>query len=579
MLRLRPSLHALKASTTRRRLLHSTTIHARKLHFGDENFVSMCDWYCEGKSISLSEQQLVDCAGDFDNFGCKGGLPSQAYEYIKYNGGLDSEEAYPYIVVKGILVPDELQIPSESNPSEEVSSADDGGENPTVGKRANGTMMTMSAEDITLRAQDNDKPKGNNVAGPSFVNMVEHKTPPVGLKRSSQRNRTLIEAARTMLVDSKLPTTFWAEAFNTACYVLNRVLVIKPHNKTPYELICGRTPLIDFMKPFGCPVTILNIKYHLGKFDGKADEGFFVRYSIVSKAMRIFNKRTRIVEETLNIIFLENTPNVTRNGPDWLFDVDSLTISINYVPVVAGNQTNDPKVSKEDAEEKPTEMEENGALDKDGKDDQATRSEFERLLQQEKQTVHPNNTNSINTASTPVSAARPSFTNDDPSSPVNAAEASNPFKNAFTLPPVSNVTLIDDTGIFGNAYDDEDVGAEADLNNLEITMNVRHIPTTRIDKDHPKEHIIRDFNSAIQTRRMTKISAEHAMARTNSTTLTAKLPILNPGDYDLWLMRIEQYFLMTDYSLWEVIKNGNKVLKRTVGETEQEYEPTTAEEK
>ncbi|GJW54858.1 ribonuclease H-like domain-containing protein [Tanacetum coccineum] len=68
-------------------------------------------------------------------------------------------------------------------------------------------------------------------------------------------------------------------------------------------------------------------------------------------------------------------------------------------------------------------------------------------------------------------------------------------------------------------------------------------------------------------------------AGTNSTTLTAKLPILNPGDYDLWLMRIEQYFLMTDYSLWEVIKNGNKVLKRTVGETEQEYEPTTVEEK
>ncbi|GKA28501.1 hypothetical protein Tco_0714746 [Tanacetum coccineum] len=113
--------------------------------------------------------------------------------------------------------------------------------------------------------------------------------------------------------------------------------------------------------------------------------------------MRVFNKRTRIVEETLNIRFLENTPNVTRNGPDWLFDVDSLTISMNYVPVVAGNQTNgiagtrdnivtgqaekktepeqkyilipiyttnplisqDPKVSKEDAEEKPTEMDEN----------------------------------------------------------------------------------------------------------------------------------------------------------------------------------------------------------------------------
>ncbi|GJZ84767.1 ribonuclease H-like domain-containing protein [Tanacetum coccineum] len=68
-------------------------------------------------------------------------------------------------------------------------------------------------------------------------------------------------------------------------------------------------------------------------------------------------------------------------------------------------------------------------------------------------------------------------------------------------------------------------------------------------------------------------------AGTTSTTLTTRLPILNPVEYDLSLMRIEQYFLMTDYSLWEVILNGNKVLKRTVGETEQEYEPTTAEEK
>ncbi|GJV10320.1 hypothetical protein Tco_1351861 [Tanacetum coccineum] len=68
-------------------------------------------------------------------------------------------------------------------------------------------------------------------------------------------------------------------------------------------------------------------------------------------------------------------------------------------------------------------------------------------------------------------------------------------------------------------------------------------------------------------------------AGTTTTNLTARLPILNPVDYDLWLMRIEQYFLMTDYSLWEVIKNGNKVLKITVGTVEQEYEPTTAEEK
>ncbi|GJW02946.1 putative ribonuclease H-like domain-containing protein, partial [Tanacetum coccineum] len=274
---------------------------------------------------------------------------------------------------------------------------------------------------------------------------------------AKRKNRTLIEAARTMLVDSKLPTTFWAEVVNTACYVLNKVLVIKPYNKTPYELIHERTPLIDFMKPFGYPVTILNTRDHLGKFDGKAEGGFFVGYYMVSKAMRVFNKRTKILKETLNIRFLENAPNVIGNGPDWLFDVDSLTKSMNYVPVVAGNQTNgivgkrdnivasqakketepeqeyilipiyttdplisqDPKVSEEDAEENPIEMDESGASDKDGGDEQATRSEFERLLQQEQQTKYPNSTNSINTISTPVSAAGPSFTNDDPSSPVN----------------------------------------------------------------------------------------------------------------------------------------------------------------
>ncbi|GJU96033.1 ribonuclease H-like domain-containing protein [Tanacetum coccineum] len=267
---------------------------------------------------------------------------------------------------------------------------------------------------------------------------------------AERKNRTLIEAERTMLVNSKLPTTFWVEAVNTACYVLNRVLVIKPNSKTPYKLIHGRTPLIDFMKPFACPVTILNTKDHQGKFDGKADEGFFVTYSMVSEAMRVFNNRTGIVEETLNIIFLENAPNVTRNGPDWLFDVDSLSKSMNYVPVVAGNQTNgiagtrdnivagQAKKKTEPEQEyilipicttdplifRPIEVDESKASDKDGKDEQDSRSEFERLLQQEKQTEHPNSTNSINTVSTPVSTAEPSSTNDAPSSPVNAAKTS-----------------------------------------------------------------------------------------------------------------------------------------------------------
>ncbi|GJY53581.1 ribonuclease H-like domain-containing protein [Tanacetum coccineum] len=112
-----------------------------------------------------------------------------------------------------------------------------------------------------------------------------------------RRNRTLIKASRTMLVDSMLPTTFWAEAVNTACYVQNRVLVVKPHNKTPYELFRGRTHALSFMRPFRCHVTILNTLDYLGKFDGKLDEGFFVGYSLNSKAFRVIQARDRSSED------------------------------------------------------------------------------------------------------------------------------------------------------------------------------------------------------------------------------------------------------------------------------------------
>ncbi|GJX28019.1 putative ribonuclease H-like domain-containing protein [Tanacetum coccineum] len=162
---------------------------------------------------------------------------------------------------------------------------------------------------------------------------------------AERRNRTLIEAARTMLADSKLPTTFWAEAVSTACYVQNRILVVKPHNKTPYELFRGFKPALSFMKPFGCHVTILNTLDSLGKFDGKSDEGFFVGYSLSSKAFRVYNTRTRRVEENLHIGFLENKPMIEGNGPKWLFDIDSLTQSMNYVPVTAYTISNESVVT------------------------------------------------------------------------------------------------------------------------------------------------------------------------------------------------------------------------------------------
>nr|GEZ05162.1 retrovirus-related Pol polyprotein from transposon TNT 1-94 [Tanacetum cinerariifolium] len=115
---------------------------------------------------------------------------------------------------------------------------------------------------------------------------------------AKRKNRTLIEATRTMLEDSLSPTTFLAEAVNTACYVQNRVLVTKPHNKTPYELLIGRSPNLEFMRPFGCPVTILNTLDHLDKFDGKADEG---THAVNAACISINTASNIIVVGSLNI--------------------------------------------------------------------------------------------------------------------------------------------------------------------------------------------------------------------------------------------------------------------------------------
>nr|GEV99617.1 putative reverse transcriptase domain-containing protein [Tanacetum cinerariifolium] len=103
----------------------------------------------------------------------------------------------------------------------------------------------------------------------------------------------------------------------------------------------ARTSAIGFLKPFGCHVMILNTLDNLGKFKAKGDEGYFIGYSMSSKAFRVFNKRTRRVEENLHVEFLENKAIEKGDGPNWLFDIDSLTKSMNFVLVDTGtNSTN-----------------------------------------------------------------------------------------------------------------------------------------------------------------------------------------------------------------------------------------------
>jgi transposase InsO family protein len=115
---------------------------------------------------------------------------------------------------------------------------------------------------------------------------------------AEHKNRTLIEAARTMLADSQLPIQFWNEAIANACYTLNRVLVVKRHDKTCFELLHRRKPNLQYLEPFGAPCTMLK-KDAQGKFNEKVEVGIFLGYSTPNK--RVYNKKTGNVEEWYHV--------------------------------------------------------------------------------------------------------------------------------------------------------------------------------------------------------------------------------------------------------------------------------------
>ncbi|GJY83935.1 retrovirus-related pol polyprotein from transposon TNT 1-94 [Tanacetum coccineum] len=123
---------------------------------------------------------------------------------------------------------------------------------------------------------------------------------------AERRNKTLIKAARTMLNSAKLPKQFWGEAVNTACYTQNRSIIVKRHGKTAYDVFRGRSLDISYFHVFKFPVYIHNHRGHLGKFDEKADDGFFFGYSLLAKAFKVFNIRRQEMEEIIHVTFSED---------------------------------------------------------------------------------------------------------------------------------------------------------------------------------------------------------------------------------------------------------------------------------
>nr|GEU50528.1 putative ribonuclease H-like domain-containing protein [Tanacetum cinerariifolium] len=309
------------------------------------------------------------------------------------------------------------------------------------------------------------------------------------------------------------------------------------------------------------------IKREFSKFDGKVDEGFLIRYSVSSKAFRVFNSRTRLVQETLHVNFLENKPNITGSGPTWLFDIDTLTKTMNYQPVTAENQYNpsagfqdkfdaekagednnqkyvlflvwssgstNPQNTNGDAafDEKEPEFDEKkpeskvnvflSSSDQSKKQDYKTNREAKgkspvesftgyRNLSAEFKDFSDNSVNEVNAAGTLVPIVRqiyPNSTNTfSVAGPSNAAASLTHGNSSFIdvsqlpddpeMPELEDITYSDDK---------DDVGVEADFNNLETSITVSPIQITRVHKDHLVTQIIGDLSSATQTRSMARVA-------------------------------------------------------------------------
>ncbi|GJX61259.1 putative ribonuclease H-like domain-containing protein [Tanacetum coccineum] len=260
----------------------------------------------------------------------------------------------------------------------------------------------------------------------------------------------------------------------------NRVLVVKPYNKTPYELFRGRTPSLSFMRPFGCHVTILNTLDYLDKFDGKSNEGFFVGYSLNS------------------------------DGPKWLFDIDVLTKSMNYVPVVAGINSNDFVGTKESIGASQSSKETGSSQDyilmplwKDGSlFDSSSKNASNDEPQPSNDAGKKDDEGGIEDQERPKNYVQ-DVNNAGPSINTASTNFNTGSLNINTASPTVTTAPLEATHV--DFFGDE---KKLDISYIITTYPVSTTPNTRIHKDHSLDHVIGDVQSSVQTRKMTKTTNE-----------------------------------------------------------------------
>nr|GFB51069.1 hypothetical protein [Tanacetum cinerariifolium] len=151
------------------------------------------------------------------------------------------------------------------------------------------------------------------------------------------KNCTLVEAARTMLSAAKVPLFFWVEAIATACLTQNCFLVIPRHEKTPYHIINDQKPSVKFFHIFGSVCYIVRDGENLDKMKEKGDECIFMGYSTQSKAYRVFNKRTKVIMESIHVNF-DELPQMASDQNSSDPAPECQTMALNHYSLSPANQ-------------------------------------------------------------------------------------------------------------------------------------------------------------------------------------------------------------------------------------------------
>nr|GEZ71738.1 hypothetical protein [Tanacetum cinerariifolium] len=321
-----------------------------------------------------------------------------------------------------------------------------------------------------------------------------------------RRNRTLVEAARTMLSATKVPLFFWDEAIATACFTQNHSLIIPRHEKTPCHIINDRKPSVKFFHIFGSVCYIVRDGENLDKMKEKGDECIFVGYSTQSRAYIMFNKRTRVIMEYIHVNF-DELPQMASDqlSSDPALECQSMALNLDSLSPAIQRQANVPQADR--------------TVTMSNELDFLFSLMFDELL---------NGSSKVVSKSSTVSAADAPYQRQYHTTPLNIHTAHVPTCQVPTLAPTvisseninqaetyaKNDQIIDDEfiNIFSTPVQDQGEMSLRHVDSLNMhTFYQRYPSEHRWTKDHPLEQVIRNPSESVRTRRQLESDTEMCM--------------------------------------------------------------------